>query len=89
MVYLISYDLYEKPETSYDKLFDAIKSYTDYCHPLKSQWFIASIKNATEIYNSLTPYIMKNDRLFVNEITSNRFGWLSSEDVEWLNKHGA
>jgi hypothetical protein len=89
MVYLISYDLIEKPEESYEKLFDVIKSCKDYRHPLKSQWFIASARTATEIYNSLAAYVMKNDRLFVNEITPNRCGWLSTEDVEWLNKHGA
>ena len=88
MVYLISYDLREKPEESYEELFQAIKSYKDYCHPLKSQWFIASYLNATDIYNGFTPYVMKNDRLFVCEITANRQGWLDNVSIQWLNDHG-
>lgn len=88
MVYLISYDLNAKPEESYENLISAIKAYGDYCKPLKSQWFIASNDSAGDIYNSLTSCLLKNDKVYVNEIKSRGQGWLDQTVWDWFQTHG-
>jgi len=81
--YLITYDL-NKVGQNYEDLINKIKSYKYYSHPMLSVWFIKSDNSAEVIYNSLAPFIDKNDRIFVQEITSNRCGWLSQVDIDFL-----
>lgn len=88
MIYLVSYDLNSKPESSYEELIKAIKSYGDYCKPLKSQWFISSSENVNSIYDSLAPHVIKNDRIYVCEIKSRGQGWLDKPIWEWFGEHG-
>jgi hypothetical protein len=56
MVYLISYDLYEKSEESYEKLINAISSYPIHCKVLKSQWLVSSSQSIDYIYDTLTHF---------------------------------
>lgn len=84
-VYLITYDLNDSGK-NYTELFDAIKAYKDWQHPLESTWFIASGQTANEIYENLRKVIDDNDNLFVVEIsTVNHQGWLPKSFWEWLN----
>ena len=46
--YVISYDL-KIPGRDYTSLYDAIKSYNEWQHPLESTWIVFSSDTANEI----------------------------------------
>lgn len=62
--YIISYDLCQ-PNTDYQSLYKALKSFPNWGRLTESTWAIISDKDAVEIRNSLTPYIDANDRIIV------------------------
>lgn len=81
--YIVTYDL-NKVGQDYSALINAIGAYS--CsHPMESTWFIKTDKTAAVLYNDLSRFIDTNDRLFISEISSNHFGWLSQLDINFLN----
>ena len=46
-VYQINYDL--RKQRNYDALYQKIKSYDDWCHPLESCWIVVTSKTAVQI----------------------------------------
>lgn len=85
-IYMISYDL-NSPGQNYDKLISEIKTYNGWCKVLKSLWFVYSDKTAADICNHLHQFVDQNDHIFVNELTTNRQGWLSQNVWDWINKY--
>lgn len=85
MVYLITYDL-RVPGRDYTSLYNTIKEYGDWQHPVESTWFISSNLPADDIYNHLFQFIDKNDRLLVIQVNqTNKQGWLAKSFWDWLN----
>lgn len=86
MVYLIAYDL-RVPGHDYTPLYNAVKEYEDWKHPMESTWFVSSDDQANDIYNHLSQFIdKKNDYLIVIQVNStNRQGWLGKSFWDWLN----
>lgn len=85
MVYLITYDL-RVPGRDYISLYNTIKEYGDWQHPVESTWFISSNLQADDIYNHLFQFIDKNDRLLVIQVNqTNKQGWLAKSFWDWLN----
>jgi hypothetical protein len=82
--YFITYDLY-RPGQDYKALFEAIKSYPDWCHVLDSVWLVRSNGTAVEIRDHLHRYMDQNDKLFVGGWT-NEAAWfgLDTERSTWL-----
>jgi hypothetical protein len=65
--YLISYDL-DKPGQDYTDLINAIKQGGGR-RGLYSEWFIATNSSARQIYDGLSPFIDRNDRLIVLKVS--------------------
>jgi hypothetical protein len=85
MVYLITYDL-RVPGRDYTPLYNAIKKYEDWQHPVESTWFISSNHQANDIYNYLFSFIDSNDRLLVIQVDRiNKQGWLAKSFWDWFN----
>lgn len=85
MIYLITYDL-RMPGREYSPLYDAIKNYNDWQHPLESVWFIHTDQNANDIYSQLRGKIDTHDRLLVIRVDNDdKQGWLAKTFWLWLN----
>jgi hypothetical protein len=81
---LITYDL-RKPGRDYSTLYDAIKSFGNWAHPVESVWIIDTTKNPGDIRDYLKQHVDSNDVLFVVQLHQN---WASSnlppKNVDWL-----
>ena len=88
MVYEISYDL-NKPKQNYPKLYEAIKSFGNWCHPLDSTWFVVSSLSALDIANKLWAQMDSNDSLIVARVSSAAWVGLSKEVADWLKENVA
>lgn len=64
MVYTISYDL-NKPGKDYSALYEAIKSYGYWSHPLDSTWFISTTQTSEQVFNTLKSVMDPTDELLV------------------------
>ena len=86
--YLISYDLIKYKD--YEKLTNAIVSISKGCvRPLESVWIIKHEGKASDIRNTLKPYIDSDDKLLVVKLTREA-AWTSSldqEDRDWLKSY--
>lgn len=85
--FLITYDL-RQPGRNYDDLYDRLRAYGTWAHPLESVWLITTNQNAVQIRDYLTEVIDQNDRLLV--VAATRPGaWrhLAPEVSEWLQAH--
>ena len=85
--YTVSYDL-NSPGQDYSKLIEKIKAISNgYCNALKSFWIIGHPGNAKAIFAQLSPFIDKNDHLFVSELTRDYWWILSKENADWFNQN--
>ena len=90
-VYIVSYDL-NKAGQDYSKLYETLKSFTSWCHPVDSTWLLyvpsnSANTNAQSIYNRIRPCIDSNDLILVMRVTSDYFGWLKKDSIDWLAKY--
>lgn len=86
--YIISYDL-KVPGRDYTSLYDAIKSYNDWRHPLESTWLLYTTENADQISSKLraSGNMDNSDLLFVCELNiKDRQGWLDKEVWNWIKE---
>lgn len=84
--YVISYDL-KTPGRDYSSLYDAIKSYQEWQHPLESTWIIYTEDSADSISSSLRANgnMDNSDLLFVCALNINdRQGWLAKSVWAWM-----
>lgn len=85
-IYLISYDL-RKPGQNYTPLYDAIKAYGDWQHPMESLWAVYTNEDVNSIYSNLRTKIDDNDNLFIVLMdTRERQGWLPRSFWQWVNE---
>lgn len=84
--FLITYDL-KKPGRNYNDLYEAIKRFGEWQHPLESTWVVkvSSQTYSNDIYNYLRPKIDDGDFMLVVDITDrDRQGWLVKSFWEWI-----
>lgn len=82
MVYLITYDLNKKGQNYY-ALYEAIKTFGEYIHPLDSTWLIETNSSTDTVYNFLRQYIDGNDRLFIVKVVD-YWGYMDNEFWPWI-----
>ena len=82
--YLITYDL-NKPGQNYSDLYDSIKGFGSWRHPLDSTWFVETTKNATQIRDALKGDLDSGDKLFVTKVDSSWASYNLSDLASWLN----
>lgn len=85
MLYEISYDL-RKPGRDYSRLYEAIKGYGDWAHPLDSVWIISASQTAVQVRDHLKSRMDANDGLLVTRM-SGEAAWmgLNDEVSKWLH----
>ncbi|WBL16404.1 hypothetical protein [Sutcliffiella sp. NC1] len=85
-VYFITYDL-NKTGQNYDDLYEKIKEFGDWYHFMKSCWFVSvNYETCESIREKLISVMDNNDYLFVDQVTSNRDGWLPQDVWDWLRQ---
>lgn len=85
MIYSINYDL-KRPGQNYDALHEAIKGCGSWWHYLGSTWLVDTNLNAKGIWDRLSPYVDKNDNMFIVSITRDYNGWLPKAAWDWINQ---
>lgn len=71
--YLVSYDL-DKPGQDYTDLIRTIEGLGGKkC--LYSEWFIATNLNSSQLFDKLSPFIDRNDRLLILGVTGEATWW--------------
>ena len=89
-VYQINYDL--RKQRNYDALYQKIKSYDDWCHPLESCWIVVTAKTAVQIRDELRSVIDSDDGLLVTRLNGEA-AWhklnfdTNSQVTKWLRKN--
>lgn len=86
-VFSITYDL-KQPGRNYSDLYDAIKAFGDFQHPLESTWFVrvADAVSVDSVSQKLLSVMDKNDSIVVIDVTgSPHQGWLPKSFWSWLN----
>ena len=90
-VYQINYDL--RNQRNYEALYERIKSYPSYCHPLESCWIISSRRSAEEVRDHLSQVMDKDDGLLVTKLTGDaawrNLGDKASRDINVTFDHKA
>jgi hypothetical protein len=82
---LVSYDL-RTPGKDYQRLWDHLKSYSDYFKPLESLWLIKTSSSAKEGRDEIKQFMDSNDRLIVINVTGREAAWnnLGNAANEWI-----
>ncbi|HGU9767713.1 TPA: hypothetical protein ACNFOO_003232 [Acinetobacter baumannii] len=89
-VYQINYDL--RKQRNYDALYQKIKAYGAWCHPLESCWIVASHKTAVEIRDDLGTAIDNDDGLLITRLQGEA-AWYNLDDkgsqvvANWLKSN--
>lgn len=65
-VYQINYDL--RKQRNYDALYQKIKAYGKWCHPLESCWMVVTEKSAVQIRDELLSVMDSDDGLLVTRL---------------------
>lgn len=86
--YIITYDL-RSQKIDYTRLTTAIKSFSDWAHPLERVWVIYTEDDAEDIFNRLKQFIdASTDRLLIVKMPGierkSIQGWLGSNFWTWL-----
>lgn len=85
-VYFLTYDA---PSTGTSRLHSAIDSspkISDWCHYIKTSYFIVSTSSSQELYDELKPSL-DDENFIIMQVRSNRNrqGWLPKKAWEWLD----
>lgn len=89
-VYQINYDL--RKQRDYQPLYDQIKSYGNWAHPLESCWIIASNKSAEQIRDELISVMDADDGILVTRLKGEA-AWrqlnheVDNEMTDWLKQN--
>lgn len=85
MVKLVTYDLH-KPTKDYERLFEALRSYPSWAHPLDSVWFLDTNQDTSAVRNHLQNYIDADDSLIVTGISGWATSNVSKKATDWLKQ---
>lgn len=85
-IYLVTYDL-SAPGRNYDALYEHLRSYGTYSHPVESVWLVKSSRTAAEVRDATKKHLDGNDKLLVVEAGSSA-AWRNLRDAtsDWLRK---
>lgn len=90
MIYLITYDLANKPKEKYKEIDDCFtKSGVPCIKAMDSVWLLAATKGtADDIYKAIGSHFTTEDKLIITTLNpSNRSGWLDQPVIDWINNH--
>ena len=84
MIYVINYDL-NAPGQNYSQLISYLRSFSAYCNPHKSTWFVSSSLSASVIGAEIRKRIDSNDSYSVFQVLSPYDIRANKECVNWFN----
>ena len=85
--YAINYDL-RKPVQNYEKLYEAIKTFPDWCRVTDSFWLVVSPYTASQIHTTLAVHFDANDKLVVTAARApGAWNGLPDNVSEWLKRN--
>ena len=84
-LYQIDYDL--RKQRDYAALFDRIRSYGVWCHPLESTWVVATDQTAAQVRDYLAQAMDSDDGLLVTLLASEA-AWMNLDPKvsQWLKE---
>ena len=82
---MVAYDL-NVPHQDYATLIDKLKSYPNWCKPLKSTWLLKTPMTYSQVRDELRGYIDASDDLLVIDVTGRPAAWfgLPAEVSKWI-----
>jgi len=84
-VYQVSYDL--RKQRNYEALYERIKQYDNWCHPLESTWVIVTNQSTAQIRDNLIQALDRDDGLLVTRLTGEAAWYGLSDQVStWLKQ---
>jgi hypothetical protein len=85
--YMVSYDLRrEWSAADYDKLYERLQSFPDWCWPLESVWIVQSTSSSA-VYNKIVSCFDVDDGLVVAELTGSLcFDKPQKDTDDWLSE---
>jgi hypothetical protein len=86
MILLVAYEL-KQPATSYDNLFEILKSKTSWAHYISSAWLVSTDESPKDLSQQLIPHIFDSDRIIVTEVPPGYAGWLPRKAWDWIERH--
>jgi len=84
----VTYDLVNRRD--YTPLIEKIKSYRRWAHPLESVWIIITNDTSSQLRDSLSNFIDKDDKLLIMRTTQGA-SWigLNSDVSDWIKNNPA
>ena len=83
-ILLVSYDL-RSPNRNYEALYEAIKTYPGWAHPLESVWLINTVETTKAVVDKLRTKLDADDKIVAMSLAGN---WtslnLGKEVSEWM-----
>jgi hypothetical protein len=85
---LITYDL-NRPGQDYSKLFEYLRGYGTWCHPVDSTWLVRTSKSAADVRTELKAYVDGNDDVLVINVTNDDWAsyGLPQQVTDWLRQY--
>ena len=86
MPYLtVSYDLHYEEEVDYELLYEALRTYPDWCWPLESLWIIETDQTPRQVIAHLRQFVHDRDSMLVMDVGP-RASWrrLRVDVTKWL-----
>lgn len=83
----INYDL-RKPGRDYQPVYDYIKSFSSWAHPLASLWLVRTGKSASAVRDELNRLVDPNDEVATFNVTG--VAWatnFSDASTEWMHQN--
>lgn len=86
--YIVTYDLVNRRD--YTPLIEKIKSYRQWAHPLESVWIIITDDTSSQLRDSLSDFIDKDDKLLIMKTTQGA-SWigLNNNVSDWIKNNSA
>ncbi|WP_237520840.1 CRISPR-associated endonuclease Cas2 [Serratia proteamaculans] len=86
--YIVTYDLVNRRD--YTLLIEKIKSYRQWAHPLESVWIIITDDTSSQLRDSLSDFIDKDDKLLIMKTTQGA-SWigLNNNVSDWIKNNSA
>jgi hypothetical protein len=80
----INYDV-RKPGRDYTPLYDYIKSFRGWAHPLESLWLVRTEKAASTVRDELMRKVDSNDKVLVFDVTGDAWASnFSDAHIDWM-----
>jgi hypothetical protein len=86
MIYIVCYEL-KQPASSFEDLFDVLKSQSGWAHYIAAMWLIDTDKTAKQLYDDISGHLFDGDRVFISRLSNDRYGLTPNKAWDWIKRH--